>query len=70
MKKVFTSTDLAQIKLMQAVLIKEGIDTVTMNEELSNIRPAAGYANTWPELWVKNEDEFARAEQIIRDWKP
>lgn len=62
MKKVFTSTDSAQVGLMQSVLEEAGIDCEIRNDMVSRMIPLPMLA---PELWVVQDEDQNEAEQVI-----
>jgi hypothetical protein len=63
MIKLFTTPKLPEIKLLQAVLEAQGIQTVIFNET-----PVAVGARLWPELWIKHNEDSKRAQEIYQEW--
>ena len=67
MKKLTTSDSLILINHYKNVLDSEGIPSEVRNQHLSSILGEMPFAETWPELWVKNDIDYDRAKQLIDD---
>ncbi len=67
MKKVFAAESLVTVAHFRNLLQGEGIDCFLRNENLGSVMGEIPYAEIWPELWVRNDFEAARAEEIIRE---
>jgi hypothetical protein len=69
MKHVFTSSDLGEAVMVKSVLEAEGIQVMLKNEVLSGgLSFSLGYTNTWPEVWVLQDDQLEKAQEIVADW--
>lgn len=72
MRRLFSHPNLARCDLLRAVLELRGIECALRNEFSANTAGAAYLGPlpfAWPELWVR-EDQYAEAEQILRDEDP
>ncbi len=67
MKKLTTADSLILINHYKNVLDSEGIPSEVRNQHLSSILGEMPFADTWPELWVKNDMDYDRAKQLIDD---
>ena len=67
MKKLYTHENRMIIFNLKNVLEDAGIDVVIMNEFASSGAGDLATFDTWPEIWVENELQFAKAEGILND---
>jgi hypothetical protein len=65
MRKVTSADSLVTISHYRNLLISEGIPAVIRNEHLGSIIGEMPFQHAWPELWVKNDLDYARALQLI-----
>jgi hypothetical protein len=68
MKKIFTSADLFAVTQLKDALEREGIACVVQNEISTDILADTALSEKLPELWVENDADSARAEELVRDW--
>lgn len=69
MQKVFTSSDLGEATLVRDALEQEGIACMIKNEVLTGgLSFSLGYTNTWPEVWILNEGDVVKAQEIVSVW--
>lgn len=66
MKKLKTATNLVELGFVQGVLKQEGIHCIVKNEFLSGASGELPVNETWPELWVADED-LERARLILEN---
>ena len=66
MKRVFDHIDFTIVGHLQSVLESEGIRTEIRNEGASR---AAGELPIYPELWVLDNADEARAKAVIREFR-
>lgn len=52
---------------LKNVLDEAGINALVMNEFSSGGAGELATFDTWPELWIENEQQFDQAEKILRD---
>ncbi len=67
MKKLTSADSLITINHFKNLLEAEGIRCQIRNEHLGSIFGEMPFVETWPELWVVNELDFDRAQQLITD---
>ena len=65
MKKVTASESLITISHYKNLLQSEGIEAFIRNEHLGSIIGEMPFQEVWPELWVKNDLDLDRAQQLI-----
>ena len=70
MKKLFTFGvgQNAQIGLLKDLLEKSFIPCVTRNEYLSVASGEIPFTECYPELWLLNDGDYARAKEILDEW--
>ncbi|MBL1432596.1 MAG: hypothetical protein COC09_03290 [Gammaproteobacteria bacterium] len=64
MKKLQTSIDCIELGFLQGVLESEGVHCVIKNEFLSGASGELPINETWPEIWVA-DDEWGRGKEIL-----
>ena len=67
MKKLYTHENRMIIFNLKNVLDEAGINALVMNEFSSGGAGELATFDTWPELWIENEQQFDQAEKILRD---
>jgi NAD-dependent SIR2 family protein deacetylase len=65
MKQVLTLPESAELELLKHMLEEAGIHCALRNEQLSQALPAMPFN---VELWVDNDDDFPRAQELCHDW--
>lgn len=66
MKRVFTSSDAAEVGLLKNVLQKAGIRCVERNEQMAQVIPSAPFQ---AELWVEDEADYPAAIALLEEWQ-
>jgi len=66
MKRVYTAKDPLMIGHLKNVLATFGIRCVTRNFDLLSAAGQLPPIECWPELWVLDDEKFARAKTILR----
>jgi hypothetical protein len=69
MKRLFTSSDHILVSQLKNILEREGIACVVKNEILSGLSPEVPFTETFPELWIQQDTDYEKAEEIKKDWK-
>ncbi len=71
MKKLCGSRNPADAHLMKGLLEADGIEVIVMGEFLWGARGEIPVSyDTSPTLWLKNEDDYERANEILSEyWK-
>ena len=65
MKKLTTSDSLITINHYKNILESEGIACEIRNQHLGSIMGEMPFPEVWPQLWVKNDLDFDRAQQLL-----
>ncbi|HTD87152.1 MAG TPA: DUF2007 domain-containing protein, partial [Candidatus Binatia bacterium] len=65
MKRVFTSQNSAEVGFLKSVLEDAGIDCFMRNE--SQAYQTLAFT---PELWVSNDEDLGKAEELCKGWRP
>jgi hypothetical protein len=68
MKLVYSNPNFAQVGLVRSLLENEGVPCVTRNEFLSSLAGGIPATETWPELWVADED-FPVAQSLVSQFE-
>jgi hypothetical protein len=67
MKRVYRNESLVMITHLKNLLEHAGIGSVVKNDRLMGAMGEIPFLECWPELWVVNDRDEARAAEIIRD---
>ncbi len=68
MKRVFSSPDLSTVNRLKDILEQEGIGCFVRNEVSSGLAPEIPMTESTPELWINDDHDLAKAQQIKSDW--
>lgn len=66
---LFSSLNVTKIRLFQSVLENENIACFTRNEQMSIAIGVVPIGDCTPELWLVNDDDELRAQQILGAWQ-
>lgn len=66
MKRIYTSTDTAEVGLLKNMLHKAGIGCVVLNEQMAQMLPVLPFA---AELWVENDSDYLAAAALVEEWR-
>ena len=69
MKLVFDHIDFTVVGHLQTVLEGEGIRTEIRNEAGSGAAGELPFTQVYPELWILDNKDEARAKEIIREFR-
>ena len=69
MKKLFSSINVSEVGLLKTLLEQEGIACATRNEQLSLVAGSVPFVECYPELWVVNDEDADRAQELIARWQ-
>ena len=67
MKKLNSSESLVTINHWKNILQSEGIACEIRNQHLGSIIGEMPFVEVWPQLWIVNDLDFDRAQQLISD---
>ena len=65
MKKLTSAESLITINHYRNLLAAEGIPTEVRNQHLGSVMGEIPFFETWPQLWVVNDLDYDRAQQLI-----
>ncbi len=66
MRKLYTHENRLIIFNLKNVLQEKGIDSSVINEFASGGAGDLATFDTWPELWISDDDRFTEAESILQ----
>lgn len=66
MKKLYTHENRMIIFNLKNVLHDKGIDSSVINEFSAGGAGDLATFDTWPELWIRDDNRFAEAESILQ----
>jgi hypothetical protein len=69
MKLIFDHIDFTIVGHLQTLLEAEGIKTEIRNLNASSAAGAVPIAQVYPELWVLDNADEARAKEIVREYR-
>ena len=67
MKKLTSSESLVMINHWKNILESEGIACELRNEHLGSVLGEVPFFEVWPQLWIVNDLDYDRAQQLISD---
>jgi hypothetical protein len=67
LKRVFGSHDAPLVGFLASVLEEQGIACVVRNAYLGGAAGELPPTECWPEIWVADERDLARAEGLLRE---
>ena len=67
MKRVYSATDLIDAQLLADALNEARIATHLLNAHAIGAQGDLPFASTYPEVWICNERDSARAASIVRE---
>ena len=65
MKKVYVADNLVDAGLIKGLLENQGVECLVKNQSLAGALGELPPLECWPEIWVADESDYARAEEII-----
>ena len=65
MKKIYCAEDSLQVGMIKGVLEQEGINCLIKNQMLSGALGEIPPLECWPELWVTDDRDSSRANEIV-----
>ena len=68
MLKLFVSPLLIEVESLKEILEQEGIVCTVKNQQGSSLAGEVPFAEVFPELWVLNNDDFPKAQEIVESW--
>ena len=68
MIKIYSADNLLMVEHVRALLAREGIATTIKNQYISGALGELPANECWPELWLVNESQRARAEALVAEY--
>ena len=69
MRKVTSAHSVITISHYKNLLVSEGIPAFLKNEHFGTVMGEVPFQEVWPELWVENDLDYDRAQQLINSTK-
>lgn len=78
MKKLYIANDLIEARLLDSILKSHRLSSVVRNESLQGGIGELPYVEIWPEIWIKNLNDWDAAKELLsgftkinpeEDWK-
>ena len=69
MKRLSSSVNIAEVGLLKSILEEEGIGCAIRNEQLAMASGGVPFTDCYPELWVLNDEDFGKAQELLARWK-
>ena len=69
MRKVTSAHSVITISHYKILLVSEGIPAFLKNEHFGTVMGEVPFQEVWPELWVENDLDYDRAQQLINSTK-
>jgi hypothetical protein len=65
MKLIYTNENRIMVLNIKNVLLSHGLEVTLHNEFASGASGGLAPFDTWPEVWLINDDDFDKAQKII-----
>ena len=65
MKLIYTNENRIMVLNVKNILMSHGLDVVLNNEFASSASGGLAPFDTWPEVWLLNNDDFDKAKKVI-----
>ena len=69
MRKVTSAHSIVTISHYKNLLVSEGIPAFLKNEHFGTVMGEVPFQEVWPELWIENDLDYDRAQQLINSTK-
>lgn len=66
MKKIYSTDDKVMAGHLQSILEENGIQCWIKNQSLSGALGELPPIECWPEIWIINDDEYDRANELVQ----
>ena len=63
--KLFTAGDIIEARLLQALLMSQGIDAIIKNESLQTGLGEIPFVEMWPEIWLIERRDWDKAQRLL-----
>ncbi len=69
MQRVFIASGISEARLVEQMLETAGVSVRLLNAHASGGLGELPATETWPEVWVEREHQWAYARSLIRDYE-
>ena len=69
MKKLYVSQSLIDVESRKELLDQAEIPCTIKNQRSAMLGGEVPFAEVFPELWVLQEENFERAQSLLKDWE-
>ncbi len=66
MIKVYSAENSMDVGLVRGILEEDGINCLVKNQNLSGAMGEIPPLECWPELWIANDNDLIRAQNIVK----
>jgi len=67
--RIYSANDLQEAHLLMGLLRREGIPAHVFNENAVGGMGEIPFTQTWPEIWLEDDRDRARAEAVIERYE-
>ena len=69
MKKLYRAANLPEAHLLRGLLAQAGIEALVFNENAQGGVGQLPFTEAWPEVWVAQDRDLARARDIVESFE-
>ena len=69
MKKLYVSQSLIDVESRKELLDQAEIHSTIKNQRSAMLGGEVPFAEVFPELWVLQDEDFERAQSLLKDWE-
>ena len=69
MKKIYVAQNLPDAHIVLNLLAQEGIDAHVFNANAQSGMGELPFTETYPQVWVMDDEQMSRAKNIVREYK-
>ena len=69
MKKLYVSQSLIDVESRKELLDQAEIPCTIKNQRSAMLGGEVPFAEVFPELWVLQDEDFERAQSLLKDWE-
>ena len=66
MKKLYRAANLPDAHILRGLLVQAGIQAHVFNENAQGGLGQLPFTEAWPEVWVSEDHDLARAQEIVQ----
>jgi hypothetical protein len=69
MKKIYSAASLPEAYMLRDALRAAGIGAEVFNENAQGAVGEIPFTHAWPEVWILDESDMARAREMVREYE-